>query len=110
MKENKIAEISIGGAVNPTDLRILANLYLAGEIKEKLTIGKLTRILDIAPVNTWKHLNKLQKLGFIRKNDNVKKGQKKYISLVDREHPAVKFAIYVCGLKERGVKLKEIRK
>lgn len=84
MKKN-ISEISVGGAINITDLKIIYNINLAEENKELLTIGKLTKRLNIAPVNVWKHLKHLTEMGVVSIDDKVGKGKKKFIQIANNQ-------------------------
>lgn len=61
--------------LNKNDYKILDLL-----IVKPLSVGDITKALKIAPVNTWKHLNKLKKINFIIM-PKVKKGQKKIIEI-----------------------------
>jgi len=46
---------------------------------KKISIGELTRKIGIAPVNMWKHLNKLKEIGIIIVPE-AKKGKKKFLT------------------------------
>jgi len=65
--------------INKNDFEILNILT-----KEKFTISELSRAIEIAPVNLWRHLTKLKELEIIKIPD-AKKGKKKYPGLVNKE-------------------------
>lgn len=71
-EDTHILKLAFTGSVNLTDFTIVYELS-----KAKLTITELSKKIKIAPVNLWKHLNKLKKLGIIDL-PNVSKGKKKY--------------------------------
>ena len=58
--------------LNEVDLKLLFVIAT-----KKHSIRELSDAVAVAPVNIWKHLNKLQKMGMV-KIPKVKKGQKKY--------------------------------
>jgi len=76
VKDFKVHSFSIRGSVyNEKDLEILSLLS-----KKDYSVSELTKKLDIAPVNTWKHLNLLTEQKLIN-NPKVKKGERKVLSL-----------------------------
>jgi DNA-binding transcriptional regulator GbsR (MarR family) len=62
-----------------TILIILLDNYIS---KRKISIGELTKQIQVAPVNVWKHLKKLQNMDLII-IPNVQRGKKKFISFND---------------------------
>ena len=72
--------------INDIDLKIIDELY-----KSKHSVGELVILINIAPVNMWKHLNKLDKLEIIKVINNGR-GKKKEISLkLNREIKLIDF-------------------
>lgn len=65
--------------LNETDWIIIIKLMDKYASKKIISVGELTKEVGIAPVNMWKHLNKLQELDLILVPE-VKRGKKKFIS------------------------------
>jgi len=66
MKRNEEIEYPIKGSLmeilNDIDLGII---YLLSKYDGKISIAQLTKTLDVAHVNVWKHLKKLEKDGIV---------------------------------------------
>jgi len=73
--------------VNEVDFKIV---YWVN--KEKISLGDLSKKIEIAPVNTWKHITKLKQMGVIEVPE-TKKGKRKYPYINNFEHPAIKHLI-----------------
>ena len=92
--------------LNATDFQILDELS-----NKKLTITDLSKSLNIAQVNLWKHLKKLKDFGII-KNSEVKKGMKKYPELMEKDKVKRFLKGYRDLIKQNHTKInsKEVKK
>lgn len=73
--KKEIIDVKLFGLYNEIDWAII--FYLG---KKDHSVGELTRKLNIAPVNVWKHIKKLSDAGVVVVPD-VARGKKKILSL-----------------------------
>lgn len=100
-KEKNPVDLKLFGSLNDTDWGIV--FYLG--FKER-SVGELTRLLKIAPVNTWKHIAKLKELDILEAPE-VKKGKKKIVRLKSKNMFETAKMLY--GLKKKIKNYKVIR-
>lgn len=82
----KANSLVLENKVNNTDIDIIKKIY-----EKQHSIGELSKALNLAPVNLWKHLKKLKKLKIIN-IPQTKKGVKKYPEVI-KDDPLVKTII-----------------
>lgn len=76
---NEILDVKLFGLFNEIDWAII---YALGQ--KPRSVGEITRLLKIAPVNVWKHLLKLKEMNVIDYPD-AERGKKKIIKLKDNK-------------------------
>ncbi len=77
-KDKQIKKTKVKGFLNKIDYRLIWLLHCS---PKKFNISQISKKLQIANVNTWKHINKLESLDLI-KNPKVRKGIKKYPEII----------------------------
>lgn len=99
-KRTRLADITELNKVDWIILVILLDRYIE---KKKITVGELTKKVEIAPVNVWKHLKKLKEMDFII-SPEVKKGKKKFVYFNDEvrmeENQRKLFIKFIGGILE----------
>lgn len=95
-------EIDVSGALNNIDFRIIANLSLADKKHEEINMSRLTSILNLAPVNVYKHIKKLESKGIIKPEPNLKKGKPRYLKLVKNENTdkLIEASVLICAINK----------
>jgi len=79
----KATSLVLNNDLNKKDFYILKILS-----EQKISIGDLAKAVNMAPVNLWKHLNKLKELGLISIPE-VPRGQRKYPT-IDKKSTIIK--------------------
>jgi len=85
--------------MNDIDLKILYNLYFI-----EPSINELNKLLDIAPINTYKHLKKLKFLGLIKVLDSGSGRKSKVIKNFKDDFTLIEF-LEILNIAERRLKL-----